>query len=719
MGILDPVGYSLGMHIHGDSHSACIGWDGPGRGSWDGLPFGNGEIGGVAWGEADHIGILLATGDAWDGLGRLPKIGRLLLHRPGNGRHELDSHTATVRLGEVRVWADAHERVIMIEGEGPVSVSLDQWRSAPRTLDKLEMHCVDGHLIEPIAIADEPLPVTDALAWWRCNRTSIWGPVLAGEGLGDWTRTHPDPLLHRACGGLAWGEGFVREGDRLVHPGGVWRLLVTVHTATTGQAADFTAALRAAQARLSGRDHPAARREHEAWWHAYWQRSWIHTSTEVMDRGYLIARYLVACCGRGAFPIKFNGALFTTDWPEIAQKTGPADPLKPDADYRRWGGAYWFQNTRLPYWAMLGAGDFDLVQPLFTMYRDALPLAEARCQRWFGHGGAFFIETMYFWGSLVNAHYDYGSSRTKMPYGHIECQYLRTYFQSGIELLALGLEFNRAHPDVAFVTRDLLPLARAVLRFYHEHTPRGDKGRLLFTPAQSLETYQYDVIDPLPEIAGLRTILPALLALEQPDAEDRAAWSLLLSLVPEIPVRDGRLRPARVYQEGIVQNCENPELYAVFPYRHAAVGGDANLLAAGRAAFTARLHPGACGWQQCAVQAGILGLTEEAWELTHEHFRKPHGRSEWMTGVSNFPWWGPNFDWVPDMDHGAVAQMALQTMLIQHDGERLHLLPAWPLERDVSFRLHAGGATVTAVWQGGRFTQLDITPEGTPVVIPG
>ena len=468
-------------------------------------------------------------------------------------------------------------QVLVIEGNGPVSVSLDPWRATARTLDKLEMHCVDGHLNEPIAIPYEPLPATDALAWWRCNRTSIWGPVLAGEGLAEWTRTHQDPLLHRACGGLAWGEGFVREGDRLVHGDGAWRLLITVHTAITASAGDFSDALFAARATLSARDHAAARIAHEAWWQAYWQRSWIRTGEEVVDRGYVISRYLVACCGRSAFPVKFNGALFTTDWPEILRKSGPADPVKPDADYRRWGGAYWFQNTRLPYWAMLGAGDFDLVQPLFTMYREVLPLAEARSQRWFGHSGAFFIETMYFWGSLVNEHYDYGSSRATMPYGHIECQYLRTYFQGGIELLALGLEFNRAHPDAAFVTRDLLTLARAVLRFYHEHTPRGDKGRLLFTPAQSLETYQYDVIDPLPEIAGLRTILPALLALEHPDAEDRAAWSLLLSLVPEIPVRDGRLRPAHVYQEGIVQNCENPELYAVFPYRHAAVGGRCRL----------------------------------------------------------------------------------------------------------------------------------------------
>ena len=48
-----------------------------------------------------------------------------------------------------------------------------------------------------------------------------------------------------------------------------------------------------------------------------------------------------ACGGRGALPIKFNGSIFTVD-------TG-----KLDADFRQWGGCYWFQNTRLAYWPMI------------------------------------------------------------------------------------------------------------------------------------------------------------------------------------------------------------------------------------------------------------------------------------------------------------------------------------------------------------------------------
>ncbi|HOY57489.1 MAG TPA: hypothetical protein PK640_05035 [Verrucomicrobiota bacterium] len=73
---------------------------------------------------------------------------------------------------------------------------------------------------------------------------------------------------------------------------------------------------------------------------------------EIVTRGYTLQRFLQACAGHGALPIKFNGSLFTVEVP------GQFEP-----DYRQWGGCYWFQNTRLPYWPMLASGDFDLVQP--------------------------------------------------------------------------------------------------------------------------------------------------------------------------------------------------------------------------------------------------------------------------------------------------------------------------------------------------------------------
>ena len=57
---------------------------------------------------------------------------------------------------------------------------------------------------------------------------------------------------------------------------------------------------------------------------------------------------MTACAGRGRYPIKFNGSLFTVP-----------TPWSPDPDYRRWGSGYWWQNMRLPYYSMCAAGDFE------------------------------------------------------------------------------------------------------------------------------------------------------------------------------------------------------------------------------------------------------------------------------------------------------------------------------------------------------------------------
>jgi hypothetical protein len=53
----------------------------------------------------------------------------------------------------------------------------------------------------------------------------------------------------------------------------------------------------------------------------------------------------------------------------------------------------------------------------------------------------------------------------------------------------------------------------------------------------------------------------------------------------------------------------------------------------------------------------------------------------------------------------------LQDMLLQANGGKIYLFPAWPPRLDVHFRLHAPGqTTVEAVLSGGRITSLTVTP---------
>ena len=100
-----------------------------------------------------------------------------------------------------------------------------------------------------------------------------------------------------------------------------------------------------------------------------------------------------------------------------------------------------------------------------------------------------------------------------------------------------------------------------------------------------------------------------------------------------------------------------------------------------------------------------LGLAEDARQSLV-------GRARNHDANSRFPaFWGPNYDWVPDQDHGGVLMKTFQSMLLQTDGRKIFLLPAWPKEWDVEFKLHAPQQTVLeGVFREGRLVSLKVTP---------
>jgi hypothetical protein len=253
----------------------------------------------------------------------------------------------------------------------------------------------------------------------------------------------------------------------------------------------------------------------------------------------------------------------------------------------------------------------------------------------------------------------------------------------------------------------VIPLADAALEFYAAHYPRDAAGKLHIAPSQALETWQ-NAVNPLPPIAGLRRVcegllgLPALLTGPAP----RPRWKALRDALPDLPssgAADQRVLAAAGEILEDEKNSENPELYAVFPYRLFGVLKPGLEMA--RRTWESRRHKGDNGWRQDSIQAAFLGLAREAacGLLTRLADKNPRAR---------FPvFWGPNYDWVPDQDHGGTALMTLQSMLLQNDGRRILLFPAWPREWDVEFKLHASLATtVQGVWRGGKLASLTVDP---------
>ena len=162
------------------------------------------------------------------------------------------------------------------------------------------------------------------------------------------------------------------------------------------------------------------------------------------------------------------------------------------------------------------------------------------------------------------------------------------------------------------------------------------------------------------------------------------------------------LAPAERFEQK--RNIENPELYAVFPFR--LVSFEKPNADLGRAALEHRWDRGHVGWRQDDLFMTHLGLAEQARANLVNRARTVHEGSR-------FPaFWGPNYDWVPDQDHGGVLMRARQTMLVQTEGRKIHLRPAWPKHWEAEFTLHAPyRTTISGKVRDGRVEDLVVVPE--------
>ncbi len=428
----------------------------------------------------------------------------------------------------------------------------------------------------------------------------------------------------------------------------------------------------------------------------------------VVSRAYHLQRFINACAGRGHYPIKFNGSIFTVPF--------PGQPG--DADYRRWGPGYWWQNTRLPYMSMCTSGDFDLMHSLFRIYtEEIMEVSGFRTKRYFGHEGAFIPECVYLWGAVFSETYGWTPFEERAEDKLQESRWHKWEWVCGLELTWMMLDCYEHTLDVSFLKNKVLPTAHEILTFFDRHYRSDRRGKLVMHPSQSLETW-WDCTNPMPELAGLHAVTQRLLGLPEQltTTEQRAFWRALNAKLPDLPTREvGGVRMlAPAEQFATKQNIENPELYAVFPFHLIAVGRPGIELA--RQALIHRRDRGNSGWRQDDIFMAYLGMAEQAKSYVT-------GRARSKDSNSRFPaFWGPNYDWVPDQDHGGVLMKAVQAMLMQTDGRRIYLLPAWPKEWDADFRLHAPyRTTVEGKVRSERILDLKVTPESRrkDVRIPG
>lgn len=703
-----------------------LNWESPGENASGAMPIGNGDVAASVWATADGtISLYVARIDALSEVGRLLKVGRVDIRAVGcenvsarSFSQRLDTRTGEVVVandnGIFRIFVDACSPVIYVEGRAyngdrlSVSVTNNIWRTQSRTIDGQEsrsmwsMQSAPDSLYRVVESADIASRLAGAIAGYHRNEQSVYPFTLDFQQLEISAPDRDDPYLNRTFGLCMTARDFVVNSPTELHSQRPCKDFVLKIAATSGIYPSATEWEREALALCNeapGIKTAATRTA--AYWRAFWNRSHIRVTTPDATTGrritqaYDLQRWVTACAGRGSYAIKFNGSLFTVE-PEYTN----AAYKGVNPDFRLWGECYWWQNTRLPYHPMLRTADCEMMLPLFEQYWRNMPVFRAIARDHYRAGGAVIPETSTPFGTFGNR--DYGWTRAGIDRGFVENMYIKNMWNPSLELICLMLDYYDYTGDERFARERLVPMASQFLLYFDSRFGRNEQGVLQVTPSQSLETYWYGVVNDMPVVAGLHACLSRLAGLpgHLGSAGDRVLWKRLADALPPLPIGvDGRFAPAQSYEPKRT-NVENPELYLLFPYHLVNLAGDPAEISRAVGTYQARVVRNTQGWSPDGQQAALLGLTDQARDNLLAKIANNHP-------AHRFPAiWGPNFDWTPDQDHGGNLMTTLQDMVMQSYDGKIFLLPAFPADWSVDFKLATPGrGTVSGVFDSGVWTK--------------
>lgn len=727
--------FSLCLNNIANAQQQNISWTTQSKNSSESMPVGGGDIGVNVWVEKGAIYLYLSRSGSFDENNTLLKLGRVKLKlspNPFEGKtfkQELILKDGYVELTaeqtKVNIWVDVFKPIVNLEVKSnqklTAEASYESWRFEDR-ITKGKENNQNSYKWAPQGIVKTSKDAIgfqgNSISFSHQNKNeTVFDVVVKQQGLEAYKASMYNPLKNLKFGGVMQGENMLASGNYigtyLSTPFKAWVLKSAKPTKSHQITILLNSSADEKSVDLSSYNPQKSFAATKAWWNNYWNKSFIYiNSTDTLanqvSQNYQLFRYMLGANAKGSWPTKFNGGLFTFD-PQLTDTT-----LKYTPDFRNWGGGtHTAQNQRLVYWPMLKSGDFEMMKPQFEFYKRILQNAELRTKNAWGHNGASFTEQIENFGLPNPAEYGW-----KRPDGYDKGMeynaWLEYEWDTILEFCLMILETERY--DAQDITA-YKPLIESSLTFFKEHytylaKQRGSKaldanGHLVLYPGSAAETYKM-AYNATSTIAGLKTVLQRLLALKSASEEQKKNWRAMLNTIPPISFRafDGKptISPAKLWER--INNTESPQLYPVYPYGMYGVGKPG----LDTAINTYQLDPDVLkfrshiGWKQDHIFAARLGLTDEAARLTKLKLQNSGRR---------FPaFWGPGFDWTPDHNWGGSGMIGLQEMLMQCDGKKIILFPAWPKNWDVHFKLHAPyQTTVEGILKNGKLESLKVIPE--------
>lgn len=748
-----------------------ITWNSPSGSERGFMPLGNGNLCMNLWVEKEgDLQFYFTVQDALTELDRNVKLGKVRLSLEPNPFKGCVSFCQTLNLADgcidvraqgsgvtltLKIFA-AENDVLFVDAHSSsplgVRAAYTNWRTAPTSNCPPEV--LPGERCEESA--DTVLDEADAVVFYHKNGLPCIRWCLRHVGLAGHENEVHDLLTNRIFGGRMTLTGAHAAGG---------------HTLAVQNAADFTLRISTASEqtpdtegflrRLAGRDgeDPAeAFAQSAAAWNRYWQQSYVFVENDTavppactaefdgwdFDRyddgprpasavteAYVLTKFMFHSNAGGTFPLRYNGLNYLGcpaggkpfDFSRFVYSLcgRPAAEPTPESnpDQRPWGDFTLWQNVRHPYFSMLARGEYRELKTLFDFYMAFAAINRAQARHYYGAEGQYNTEITMSFGT-PNPEV-YGLDRTGLPDGYSANRWGGAVDLSpGLELCCLMLDYCGYTQDTAYLNGTVLPYAEDLMRCITTRFPGRKDGKIELRPLHAVETY-WDTLDPVTVVCGMQAVLERCIPLSS--GSRRAFFEEVKRITPEpaAETADGKrvLAPAREYDPER-HNVEPVEYYALFPFRYLGLGRPEPELAENTYESVKRFGvfepavigtaPGApsfSGWQYTGEAAARVQKREDVRRilqcnasLTNKAYRFP-------------AMWGPVYDSVPDVNHGANLLTTLQMALLQSEGDKIYLLPALPEDWNVSFRLFAPQNTcIEAVYRGGRLEELAVSPEG-------
>ncbi|TKK65821.1 hypothetical protein FC093_18890 [Ilyomonas limi] len=724
--------------------SCNVNWHRQSKNSSGSMPCSGGDIGLNVWVEDGDILFYMAQSGTFDENNTMLKMGRIRIKMSPDllsnttFQQQLNIYDGNVIIQakdiKVVIWVDVFKPVIhaAIQTKKAVSIkaSYETWRYEDHSIsESKELRSSSYKASQPfdvITYKDVVQFTNNSIVFYHRNRNdvrNIFDYTVHAEHMDSVKESMFNPIANNTFGGMMLADNMKTAGvdsgkyagtsfrsyslqtTKPVYQQNIAIILNTKQTTTIGKWMDDLTAIKKS---YNSKENFIKTKN---WWHQYWNRSYIFIGgiDSSMSINYQLFRYMLGCNAFGKYPTKFNGGLFTFD-PVYVDSSYPFSP-----DFRLWdGGTFTAQNQRLVYYGMLKSGDYDVMKPQFNFYTRIQKNAELRSEVYWHHAGACFTEQIENFG-LPNI-FEYGLKRPQNFDPGLEYNaWLEYSWETVFEFCNMMLETQHYNnDDISYY----IPFIESCLRFYDEHyqmlaKQRGSKvfdssGHYVLYPTSAAETYKM-TYNSTTVIVALQTVLEKLLSLPSPylDSVKRDRFTTMLQRIPPISFSNinghTTIAPAQTWQR--IQNTESPQLYPVFPWGIYGIGKPG----LDTAINTYKQDPQVIknksfkGWRQENIFAARLGLTDEAFALT---------KAKFGAGKHRFPaFFGPGYDWTPDHNWGGTAMIGLQEMLLQADDEHIYLLPAWPKDKDVSFKLHAPHNTIVAAKvKSGKVVYLNVLP---------